>query len=187
MKVYLDIDGVVTPSSPGMISYISSELGSDVTPEDIVTYSLLDYYDISRLCLDELIVAYFMETPDLPVYPGAPEVIRELISSFDVCYTTSRDKRTRFVTEQFLLKHGILATVYFNGVRKSQMFKGERNAVLVEDNGKTSEIVADMGLSVLLMDQPYNQGLEHPNITRVYSWGHIEGILLGSNLLTGHV
>lgn len=45
--------------------------------------------------------------------------------------------------------------------------------VMIEDNVKTALYLADNGIRVLLFDAPYNQGISHQNIVRVFSWEEI--------------
>lgn len=45
--------------------------------------------------------------------------------------------------------------------------------VMIEDNVKTALFLAENGIRVLLFDAPYNQGISHENIVRVFSWEDI--------------
>lgn len=45
--------------------------------------------------------------------------------------------------------------------------------IMIDDNPKVSKFLADNGVKVLLFDAPYNKGLEHENIRRVYGWEEI--------------
>ena len=45
--------------------------------------------------------------------------------------------------------------------------------VMIEDNVKTALYLAENGIRVLLFDAPYNQGILHQNIVRVFSWEEI--------------
>lgn len=45
--------------------------------------------------------------------------------------------------------------------------------VMVEDKPDVALYLAEKGTKVLLVDAPYNQGLEHENMIRVFSWNEI--------------
>ena len=45
--------------------------------------------------------------------------------------------------------------------------------VMIEDKPDVALYLAEKGVKVLLVDAPYNQGLSHENMTRVYSWDEI--------------
>ena len=46
--------------------------------------------------------------------------------------------------------------------------------VMIDDHKEVALFLAQNGVKVLLYDTPYNQGLVHPNITRVYNWNEIK-------------
>lgn len=45
--------------------------------------------------------------------------------------------------------------------------------VMIEDKPEVAIHLAEKGVKVLLVDAPYNHGLEHENMTRVYNWKQI--------------
>lgn len=45
--------------------------------------------------------------------------------------------------------------------------------VMIEDKPDVALYLAEKGVKVLLVDAPYNQGLEHGNMKRVYTWDEI--------------
>jgi len=50
--------------------------------------------------------------------------------------------------------------------------------VMIEDKAEVAMFLAENGVQVLLFDAPYNQEIEHKNITRIYSWKQIHEIIL---------
>lgn len=49
--------------------------------------------------------------------------------------------------------------------------------VMIEDKPDVALHLAEKGVKVLLVDAPYNQGLEHENMTRVYTWDEIYNLI----------
>lgn len=49
--------------------------------------------------------------------------------------------------------------------------------VMIEDKTDVALFLAEQGIKILLFDAPYNQQLNHPNITRVHSWDEISNII----------
>ena len=45
--------------------------------------------------------------------------------------------------------------------------------VMIEDKPEVALYLAENGVKVLLVDAPYNYGLKHPNMIRVYDWNQI--------------
>lgn len=59
------------------------------------------------------------------------------------------------------------------GVDKKHFLSKYEPTIWVEDNGQHAITGAEMGFQTFLIDRPYNQTANHPNITRVNDWMEI--------------
>ncbi len=93
-------------------------------------------------------------------------------------------KYYRRLFEKWLKKHGLV----FQSIQYCSEAESLRDKymgcsklmvdVMIEDKPDVALFLAEKGVPILLMDAPYNQGLEHVNIKRVYDWLEIEKELL---------
>ncbi|MBK8219439.1 MAG: hypothetical protein IPK73_00325 [Candidatus Obscuribacter sp.] len=78
------------------------------------------------------------------------------------------------VTEELILKHlGHVVSksdIMFNSTHgKKRVMLEERIPLIVEDNAETAVGVAQSAMGAIVMPQPYNEGLQFPNVLRLDS------------------
>ena len=88
---------------------------------------------------------------------------------------TARRESGKYITDSRLKVNGIHGVpVYSLGTAdKTDMAKELKCDLFVEDHPDESVNLAKNGITVLLMDAPYNRLSRHKNIIRVYDWHDI--------------
>lgn len=195
VKIGIDIDNVISDSYPAYLNRFNLKFDMAIRMEQIREFYFLNKYVednkvkygrkmvdfIDEMVLDE---KFQMEIPPI-------EDARRVISGwkkvgYEIHFVTSRPKQTRKVTINWLVKHGFWA----KGI-KIDLFDGKswkvndvpykRNVVIVNDIKvfieDSLEIARGMDIPVFLLDRPWNQGKLKKNITRVFSWQEIAGLL----------
>jgi len=116
----------------------------------------------------------------LPVVDGAVAGMRHLRQlGYKLVIITARPyrqyKRLYADTMEWLKKHKIEYDLILFKRDKAEAISDyimpAQARFFIEDRTKHALEIIDMNVPVLLLDAPYNQGVEHPLITRVENWG----------------
>jgi len=186
MKIGIDIDEVLAEFMEAFFGYYESAFGEKYFVKDIRDY----YSDFSRI--SGLNRKKFLEIMDdfyrtgfyrktRPV-DGAVKAVGELSGRHELFAITARSEKVKKETMEFLEKHflDVSFKVFFSNelheganIKKEDICKGLGIGVLVEDSGKYAICYAEAGIKVLLLDKPWNQGVEHENIIRVNNWDEV--------------
>lgn len=183
MKIAIDIDEVVVEFVGRYMEFVGTKGHKKVCYEDVYCYELWDVLGISKELVFELLgeynsSKYFREAG---LIDGAKSGVCFLRDNFDICFVTARpreiSKETRdFIFEEFRVlgdKVIFSGDVFRGGISKCDICKDLGIGLIIEDSGNDSLKYAENGLRVLLLDKPWNQGVEHENIVRCFSWDDI--------------
>ncbi len=178
-----DIDDVKFPFIPKFCEFHNRVYGTKILPNDFKSYSFHDILGISLEDSLKINDEYLHSNEFVSSEPieGAQDAIEHLSSDFRVIDVTARRDNYRKIT------HGWLAhffpqveEIHFShnhyvhaGDRKTKAQICLENNVkfLIEDSKDYAFQVADSGIKVYLFDQPWNQEVEHKNITRITTNG----------------
>lgn len=79
------------------------------------------------------------------------------------------------VTKKWLNKHGIkYDKLIVNAQNKGEIAEENNVDVFVDDSLKNCLSVASKGIKTFIMDNRYNTNINSKDVTRVYSWPHLE-------------
>lgn len=188
MRIGVDIDDVIVETLPAYIRAFETRFGRSV-PLARAHWDPFEFHpDIpsaERMAFfDELRGNRFMFTR--PVHPDAPPAVRALKAAGHTLIVVSGRPTSHLAdTREMLEQMGIadcFAHIIHRGGQTIPDYKGraareQRLDVLVEDELPAARAVALAGVSVLLMDRPWNQGVLPARITRVASWAEALGRL----------
>ncbi|MGI6450460.1 MAG: 5' nucleotidase, NT5C type [Desulfitobacteriia bacterium] len=177
LKIGLDIDGVVANSFPVFLRELNKHYGKNLAQID--NYKMTELYEVSE---DDL-GAFFNENVEY-LY-SAPEPIAGALASIEawfqagheIIFITARklgiEER---VTRKWFQKYGLPdeKIIFVGGASKTFAVKEYRLDVFVEDFMSNVLEIAALGVPVLLLDAPYNQGKLPVGVTRCYNWEDIK-------------
>ena len=165
----VDIDNVLARAERE-VQQIFMELTGESWPRAF--YASAGGLDSSQLQRDvvETIFESFHVTsiPRLPVLPGAKLALQVLQQRYRIILITARRPTSRAQTVDWLQAHQIpFDELYFTEEKGNVP---ESIALAVDDHPAHAQDYTALGIPVFLMDQPWNQWLTHPLITRVTGW-----------------
>lgn len=176
LRIGLDIDGVVADSFPVFIRELNKHYGKDIT--ELKTYNMTDIYgvewdEMSQFFHDNM--EYLFSAPK-PM-PGAVEGINDLVESgHEIVYVTARAPGAEeILTCKWFDDNKIYRneTFFTGGLSKKFAVKENEIDIFVDDFMTNALEVASLGVPVLLMDSPYNQGKLPQGVSRCYCWDDI--------------
>lgn len=188
--VAIDLDDVVAGFCPAFCEYVTKNWGLDAKIEDYQEdWGSWFGFDENEWAErgDELFNDrdFYLS---LPVVEGAAETLSRLKASCDVIAVTSRRSCTEIMTKQWLSKNldGLVDNLYFSGAydnlrpNSHTHTKGEICAdlgvdVLIDDQPKHCLGVSEHGIkAVLFGDYSWNRGVEiSDKIRRASSWDEV--------------
>lgn len=182
MKLGIDIDDTLVDLAKSCVKFLNDKLGKNFTKKDLDGKFIQNLYEIS----DEEYFNYLDEherdghLANLEPLEGAVEGIKKLLENHKLKLVTARPEKTKKSTLENISKHfdGLDEDIIFLNMRKNKIDKGETCIaedieVIVEDNARNCLDCAEKGVRSILIDQPWNQNIEHEKITRVYSWAEV--------------
>lgn len=181
----IDIDGTLT--HPGhFIPYLNKHFNKEIKYEDITVYDFGELYDTN----EEELKAFFHKDGKGVLFhadllDGAQNLVLELAEKHNVCIVTARKPELCEKTREWLDMVGLKSIeLHCLGTSNKRPFAEELGCdYFFEDHPTASVDIADAGISVLLMDAPYNQQTAHENMKRIYNWGEIRSNLVEKGIL----
>ena len=173
MIIGVDIDNVVADTEKELRRLILERHGLQLTREDITSYSLDNIAGLERDDLADILDMFnqgdiFL---GLEAIEGAKDTLDMLKAHHKVFLVTSRPDSVRSHTLTWLKREGIpFDELIFSGRSK---VNGIPYELFLEDQEGFAHELAEDGTFVLLFDAPWNRGLDHENINRVFTWGDV--------------
>lgn len=179
--IAVDLDNVIADSDRVIRSIIHRISGVHLTQADIRCY---DYHKVLAARGFELSEALRIEhealetfhtqaAPDVTVVQGAQQGMSQLVSiGWHPVIVTSRPASSAEATRDWLRTKEISYKSILFTEDKAQT--GSRWTILVEDAPHHATAASEAGVSVVLVDYPWNQGVgPSANIRRVGDWSEI--------------
>ncbi|MDO4711320.1 MAG: hypothetical protein Q4A75_05030 [Peptostreptococcaceae bacterium] len=185
LNIGIDIDGTLT--HPGyFIPHLNEHFDKDIVYEDIRIYDFRELYNTT----DEVLTKVFTDERkgilfQVELLKDAKRTVLELAEKHNVHIITARRKELHDRTRQWLDRVG-LETIRLHslGTPNKRMLAEELGChYFFEDHPTASREIAEAGISVLLMDAPYNRETTHDNMRRVHSWQDIRNELTAKGVL----
>ena len=176
LRIGLDIDGVVADSFPVFLRELNKHYGKDV--KELDNYDMTEIYgvewdEMSQFFHDNM--EYLFTTPK-PM-TGAVEGIKHILESgHEIIYVTARAPGSEeIMTCKWFDDNNIYRdkTCFTGGLSKTFAVKENEIDIFVDDFMTNALEIASLGIPVLLMDSPYNQGKLPQGVTRCYCWDEI--------------
>jgi 5'(3')-deoxyribonucleotidase len=165
MLIACDVDGVVCGTMQGFVALTNHLYDGHRKVSQITDWDL----GISLGLTDEQVRTVFrrLDWFGLNPLPGAIETINELRRSHEVVFVTARDADLL----AFEWPEKWFATPWVANIaasRKATYCREVGATVLVEDRPSEIEACDAVGFPTILLDQPWNRGIDHPR--RAVSW-----------------
>jgi uncharacterized protein len=183
MKIAIDIDEVVVEILEKYMNFAAENGFKKIKYDEIYSYDLADVLGVSSKetfgLLDDFVLGGKYE--DLDFIDGAFEGVNLLKEEYEIYFITARPKAVLKLTRDFIFNNfRILGDkVLFSGdilggeKKKERICEEKGIGLIIEDSELDALRYADFGIKVLLLDKPWNQGIEHENIYRCMSWRDI--------------
>ncbi|MDR4496306.1 MAG: hypothetical protein AB7P17_06535 [Nitrospirales bacterium] len=174
----VDIDNVLAHAEEEVQRLFQEVTGE---PWPIGTYGSAGGLDQSQLDRDrlEMIFSRFHEEsiPRLPLLPGVKPALDLLHSRYRIVLITARRPHSRPQTLEWLTKHSLPFDALYHTEDKTKI--PESLTVAIDDHPVHIQAYRDMGIQVFVMDQPWNQSVQDPQVTRVSGWDVLIQLLDG--------
>lgn len=173
----LDIDGVTADSFPVFLTELNKFYGKNVAV--INNYDMSELFDVAWDDMDkffeENVESLFFDPRPME---GALETIQNwLQAGHEIIFITSRKKgREEKVTLEWFDRYEIPAdkVIFTGGMSKTFAVQEFGIDIFVEDYLGNALEIAALGIPVLLLDSPYNQGKLPRGVIRCCKWKEIK-------------
>jgi len=191
MKIGVDIDGVLANFVDPFLKYIEQKKNLRINKTDIDTYHPWQKFGISKDEMQILIEDFYVHEMFKQVEPleGSKEGIDFLHKMSRLHIITARDKNlVGDNTKQWLAKHfgQKFSSINFSrnvrlgqvGKSKAEMGKNLDLSWMIEDSIEIAQKCSQIGIKVILIDQPWNQGKLPTGVLRVKDLSEVAKIPL---------
>lgn len=205
MRLGVDLDDVIAICAVPYLRRFADEYGVQLPDEKEIGWHLLRDMDdeVSPEERDRFRIKLYDGTffSDLEMYEDCPVVLERLAQAgHEIYFITARNERRRYVTETWLREKGIFDYAKAVHLKPHGEFRPdyprgrydpESSAryklrlaqelgldAFCEDDVLISRTLAEAGVRVFLIDQPWNREVAHANVTRVKGWTEIGELLL---------
>lgn len=182
----IDFDDVLMDFNHGLMSFYNSRNGTTHVREDVKHYRIERLWGCEPEEVTNVIVDFYDSPAHLETLPlkGALEAIELLSREHELVIVTARPEIVREQTEKWIAKHfpeAFQRIFYVNKdfsdltkkANKSDICKELGVELFIDDSFHNARDIANSGIKVLLFDAPWNRGVEHQNVERVFTWEEI--------------
>lgn len=186
MKIGIDIDDSLTQTSIRIIEWHNAAYGTTLTYEDVTTQQFSELFKITKEETTRRVNEWFATGAILTLEPmlGVPETLPQIASMYDVYFVTARLPNRATATKAWLSKYltGVEEKIHYafnpyrgsGGKTKLEICKELGIELLIEDSEAFAVECAEAGITVLLLNHPWNRHIDHPNVYRVNDWFEIQ-------------
>jgi len=180
----VDVDDTLIHCAAAMCAYLNRVHGYTIEKSDMTTFYFGDLLGLSRQEARAMIYPFHFSKEHENISPisGAHEALSTLSLRYTPIAITARSPTTRIPTVTLVERHfpGIFKEVLFTGYVPGQPYRSKGDvcadlgvAFMVEDALHNAVSVGERGITVYLLDTPWNQGALPPNTIRVACWDDI--------------
>lgn len=176
MRIGVDIDGVLADSMSQWVKELNSYFKKDKSLHQIQLQEICHIYDITE---EELIGFLYERGRLLMTSPqpltGASYYLNQLKKKHEIFIITARNEKYGRETRDWLNKNNLPydELLLLGSHDKREACLNKELDVMIEDTYRISIEISEVGVPVLLMDAPYNQGDLPERVYRVHSWQEI--------------
>lgn len=129
----------------------------------------LDQSQFDRECIETIFSRFHEESiPRLPLLPGVRPALERLQREYRIVLITARRAHSRPQTLEWLNKHSLPFDALYHTEDKTEI--PESLVAAIDDHPVHIQGYREMGIQVFVMDQPWNQSVQDPQVTRVSGW-----------------
>mmetsp|Transcript_42711 Transcript_42711/g.71054 ORF Transcript_42711/g.71054 Transcript_42711/m.71054 type:complete len:221 (+) Transcript_42711:78-740(+) len=189
--IAVDLDEVLGQFLLQLIRFHNDTYSSKYVLEDFCSYQFKDVWGGSEAETMDKVHAFFESEyfADLPLVPGAHQVLTEFVDLFTFAVVTSRQNIIEDMTRQWIDRHypGIFSAILFGnhygftGTKRSKpdMCADIGAIMLIDDSLLYAKQCAEHGIKVLLFDWEgkymWSKSPDpvHDNIKRIHTWDQV--------------
>ena len=178
MILGVDVDNCLCDAQTKLCDILQDIYGIDTTAEEVMDYDWKKCFDITeqewQVVLDEFHINCFNVDP----IEGAIESIQKLKEFHEIHIITARDKLLAVKpTKKWFKSNKISYDSLTFSVNKLDICLNKNIKLMIEDKGETAQLLAENGITTILLNYPWNSKFNHANIIRVNNWFEIIDIL----------
>ncbi|WP_278381758.1 5' nucleotidase, NT5C type [Clostridium tyrobutyricum] len=178
-NICIDIDGTITDPYYWIPS-ANAYFHKNIKPEEVTEYPIDKTMGISE---EEYIKFYNENKFEIhdkeEIRKDAGDIICKLYNTSNIYFVTARYKELEILTYNYLNRHNIpYDGVYLLGSPHKVDIAEKLNCdVFIEDSPQNALQLSQSGFKVILLDTNYNRQVSDENITRVFNWNGVYGII----------
>lgn len=175
MHIGIDLDNTILDATASHLHYYNQESGLSLTADDVNDFYLYRMYGWTREEIDAVYerLGHDIHWHSSPL-PMAVEALQQLYSEHRLSFITARPTLFRDVTIAWLQRYGIsYHQIAFTENKLQQCMENDVD-VLIDDGPHYAVQLADAGIPVILIDQPYNRSVAHNLVLRAASWPEVQ-------------
>lgn len=171
-RIAVDIDNVIFIHHDMTIDRLNEEFDCDLTRGDIKKYNYTESYlekypDLNQRKFQKFLDALMNDAeylsqaaPSLPMLTALKVLAGMSADGSGVTVLTSRPESIKSETRLMLDKHGVAYSKIVHTKDKTMACRSNNIKYLIEDNPEHAEAVKMAGVSVFLIDYPYNRDIK---------------------------
>ncbi len=191
MRIAIDFDGTIANTYVIEKQFCKEKCGIDI-PFEALAGPLRNQFLTDEQILEVKQYAHSPATLAAPLIPGARDAIQELIAAgHKVIILTARVAAAAKIAKEYLKQNRIPYhhLLFVSSDEKRRLADGtilSKNVVInrlkldviIDDLLKGLGALAGNGVTVIIIDQPWNQGQLPPGVLRIKGWKEIVELLL---------
>ncbi|QHT59441.1 hypothetical protein GXP70_05275 [Paenibacillus lycopersici] len=174
MHIGIDLDNTILDATAAHLHFYNLASGRAFTPADVNDFYLYRMYGWNKAEREAVVARYGHDIHwnSIP-YPLAAENIRELYGKHRISVITARPLQYKDVSVNWLERYEVpYHEIYFVEDKLGTCTEAEVD-VLIDDGPHYAEAFARARRPVILIDQPYNGGIEREHIYRARDWQEV--------------
>jgi uncharacterized HAD superfamily protein len=176
VPVALDFDDTLISLRRELLDFFNAHFGTAYRHEDMTEFRFGTVWPLSDELFTELFTANIEHFHQSPPLPGVLETLAAWAPEADFHIITGRhqgwiEPLTRWLARHRITVAAVQSCTEMGGKGKLARSLGIRLAV--EDNAHAACSYAVLGIKTFLLNAPYNQCPEQPNLIRVNNWHDI--------------
>lgn len=191
MRWLVDFDSTLSATMDHQLELVNERFGTSFTRDDLISWNTEEYMTPEQAAYmwgDDVFFNLDFQAGVKPVEGAIEGVMRMLDNGHEVFVVSDRAEKLYDGTRKWLDMQGLAGVdliftrspkhskVVSNGAHtKSQVAYYKRLKTVVEDAPHHAEVLANRSYidKVYLIDMPYNRGIRHPKVERIYSWEEV--------------
>ncbi len=186
LKIGVDFDDVLFGFNEGFAGFYNTLYGTSFTRSNVKQYGLHHTYGGTQEEVSLLIQKFLKSEEHKKVAPilGAKEHLQNLIKHEFIIVSARSEQQSREVVTEWLNIHfpNFFQKIHLTGSvdKNAEHVKPKEGVALeyeldvfIEDSLSVASRISAVGIPVILLDTPWNQGEVPEGVTRVFSWAEI--------------